>query len=205
MSSKNLRVGVAMAAVLACAGVARADVGTGDGVRFRGGIALEGGALIVPGATLGAIGPIGHLGVQINNLIGVYLMPGFDVLFGPAGGVNFNGPVIVDFTFLDNRLTLGIGPDFGFYAAAGVSSNGKQATGVAGVQYGARGRIAFNAIVGIGENGYRRKALVIALDLRALIGPAASATTNANGTSSGTASTTAFGFAPMLSIGYEAF
>jgi len=157
---------------------------------------------VPPHVALGAIGPQGQLGVQINNLIGVYGVPAFDILFGPAGGVDLTFAALVDFTLLEDVLTVGGGLDSGVFAAFGAS--GTSAAAAAGAQYGVRGHVAWNAIVSKGANGIRRRALVVGLDLRALLGPEASATANANGTS-GSASTTGFVFSPMVTIGYLAF
>src|SRR4051812_43616540 len=61
-------------------GLAPAPPPAPDGARFRGGVAAEGGALIVPGViTLGVAGVQGQVGAQINNLIGVYAVPNFDI------------------------------------------------------------------------------------------------------------------------------
>ncbi len=174
-----------------------------DGVRFRGGIALEGGALLPNGVSLGAIGPQGQIGVQINHLVGVYAVPAFDILFGPAGGVDFTFAVMADFTILNDQLTVGAGLDSGVYAALG--SSGTSAAGAAGAQYGARLHAAWNAYLVRGENGIRRKALVVGLDLRFLVGPEAAASTNGNGGVTGSGSADGLVFSPMVTVGYQAF
>lgn len=171
-----------------------------DHARFRGGIALEGGLLLPQGVTLGAVGPVGQLGVQINNMIGVYAVPGFDILFGSAGGIDLTAAVMVDFTLLDDVLTVGGGLDSGVYAAFG------QAAGAAGAQYGGRLHVAWNALVSRGADGVRRRGLVIGLDARLLVGPSASASANIQtGATSVGGSDHAFVFSPMLSVGYQAF
>jgi hypothetical protein len=43
-----------------------------DGVRFRGGISAGGGGLFLGDYGLGIGGVTGRLGVQVNNLIGIY-------------------------------------------------------------------------------------------------------------------------------------
>jgi hypothetical protein len=178
----------------------------GDGPRFRGGIALEGGTLIDSGTNVGAIGPVGQLGVQINNLVGIYAVPGFDILFGPAGGIDLTFAVMADFTILNDQLTLGAGLDSGVFAAFGSGA------GLAGAGYGARLHAAWNALVSRGANGVRRRGLVIGLDLRMLVGPEASVSTSGCGAATelgancnAQASENGFVFSPMLSIGYQAF
>jgi hypothetical protein len=184
-------------------GMVVAEAPEPDGVRFRGGIALEGGALMPSGIALGAIGPRGELGVQINNFIGVYFVPGFDILFGPAGGLNLFAAALVDFTILDDRLTLGVGPDVGAFVAFGAS--GTSAAAAAGADKGARLHVGWNALITKSEHGARRKALTVGLDLRGLVGPEASATANVNGMSTSSGSSNGFVFSPMLSVGYTAF
>lgn len=92
-----------------------------DGPRFRGGISLDGGGIFVSGYGLGLVGLSGRIGVQINDLIGVYGMPYFSLGGGTvsAGGVSASaftgtagGDGAVDFT-LANRFFLGAGGGFG--------------------------------------------------------------------------------------------
>ncbi len=174
-----------------------------DGPRFRGGIALEGGVLAPPHVALGAIGPIGQLGVQINNLIGVYAQPGFDILFGQAGGAAFNFAIMADVTLLEDHLMVGAGLDTGAFAAFG--SGALAAGGV----YGIKLHGAYNIFVTRSSRGARRTALVAGVDIRLLSGPEASASANVGcaeaGTCGASASTHGFVFAPMFSIGYLAF
>jgi hypothetical protein len=176
-----------------------------DHGRFRGGIQLEGGLFKPPSGALGAIGPAGQIGWQINNLIGVYAVPGFDILFGSAGGLEIGSAVMVDFTILDDQLTVGGGPEFGAFAYFGSTAAG------GGAGYGGRLRAQYNAFISKGPDGVRRKALVVGLDLRFIIGPEATAAADcglgcgASGVGSSSASTTGFTFAPLLSVGYVAF
>ena len=174
-----------------------------DGGRFRGGIQLDFGLFKPPAGTLGAIGPSGQIGYQINNLIGVYAVPGFTVLFGAAGGLDVTAGAVVDFTILEDRLTVGGGPEFGAFAFFGNSAAGG---GGGGAGYGGRVHVAWNALVSRGANGVRRRGLVVGLDLRFILGPEATASTSsALGGVSGSASQTGFTFAPLLSVGYVAF
>jgi hypothetical protein len=170
-----------------------------DGARFRGGIELDGGLLKPSSGVLGAIGPSGQLGVQINNLIGVYAVPGFTILFGSAGGLDVTGGAVVDFTLLDDALTIGAGPEFGAFAYFGHNAAG------GGAGYGGRLHLAWNALVSRGANGIRRRALVVGLDARFIIGPEATASASASGAASASVTTNGFVFAPILSIGYVAF
>ena len=89
-----------------------------DRARFRGGVALEGGALVVPGvANLGMAGIHGILGAQINNQWGVYAMPSLDFPFGKVIGVGFGGAVLADFTLPGIPLGFGLGPEVGVVGA----------------------------------------------------------------------------------------
>ena len=172
----------------------------GDGGRFRGGIELDAGLFKPPAGALGGIGPSGQIGYQINNLIGVYAVPGFTILFGSAGGLDVTAGAVVDFTILNDALTIGAGPEVGAFAYFGTGAAG------GGAGYGGRIHAAWNALVSKGQNGVRRKGLVVGLDLRFIVGPeaTASASTNLGGVSA-SASTTGFTFAPTLSVGYVAF
>lgn len=174
-----------------------------DGARFRGGIAAEAGALIAPGLfTLGVAGIQGTLGAQINNMIGVYGVPNFDIVFGSVGGVNLSFAVMVDFTFDDN-LTVGAGPDVGVFAAIGGSGgSGGSASAAGGALYGARLHFSWNPVISRNASGPRRKALSIGADVRLLGGGVGAATVSADGSS---ASAGTFVLSPQLTIGYTAF
>ncbi|HVY45305.1 MAG TPA: hypothetical protein VHB21_05470 [Minicystis sp.] len=164
-----------------------------DGARFRGGVALDGGALLIPsgGGALGAVGVTGQVGAQINDLIGIYAAPGLGVIFGGGGaGVAFNGAVLVDFTLADGLLGLGVGPD-----TEAILVEGGGAIGGA-VLYGGRLHLALYPISFKSDQGPRRKALMIGADLRVL-----SASTDL----SGSTATSSFVLEPNLSIGYQAF
>jgi hypothetical protein len=172
-----------------------------DGVRFRGGVALEGGALIVPGIfSVGIAGVQGTMGVQINNLVGVYAVPSFDIVFGSVGGLNLGAAFMVDFTLLDDAITVGGGPDVDLFAAFGGGSG--SLTAVGGALYGARLHFGWNAVVSREESRARRKALTIGADVRLLGGGAGFATTTSTTASAGGGT---FVLAPMLTVGYTAF
>ena len=172
-----------------------------DGARFRGGVALEGGSLIVPGIfSVGVAGVQGQMGAQINNMIGVYAVPSFDIVFGSVGGVNLGFALMVDFTLLDDAITVGAGPDSDAFLAFGNSSSSVSAAG--GSLYGARLHFGWNPLVSHEETRARRKALTIGADVRLLGGGAGFATVS---NSSGSAAGGTFVLAPMLTVGYTAF
>jgi len=56
-----------------------------DGPRFRGGVSFSGGGAFVAGWGLGFAGVDGRLGVQLNNLIGIYAQPYFMLGYGERG------------------------------------------------------------------------------------------------------------------------
>ena len=171
-----------------------------DGARFRGGVSLEGGALIVPDAiNVGLAGVQAQLGVQINHLIGLYAIPQFDVVFGEVGGVHLAAALVVDFSIID-EISIGVGPEVGVFGAIGIDST--SATSAGGAMYGARLRAGFQPVWGFGEDGIRRKALTIGLDVRMLAGEAGFARVS---TTTAEAAASQFVFSPMLSIGYQAF
>ena len=171
-----------------------------DGARFRGGVALEGGSLIVPGIfSVGVIGVQGQLGAQINNNWGVYAVPSFDVVFGKVGGVNLGFAVMVDYT-LDDSLTFGAGVDTDAFAAFGGGSGSVTAAG--GTLYGARLHFGWNPALSHDAFKPRRKALTIGVDVRMLGGGAGFASSSSSSASAGGGT---FVLAPMLTIGYNAF
>lgn len=171
-----------------------------DGGRFRGGVALEGGALIVPGAfSVGLAGVQGQMGGQINNNWGVYAVPSLDIVFGAVGGLNLGAAVMVDYT-LDDSITFGVGPDVDAFVAFGGGGGSVSAAG--GALYGARLHFGWNPAVSHETNRARRKALTIGVDMRLMGGGVGGATVTSSG-STGSAST--FVIMPMLTIGYNAF
>jgi hypothetical protein len=127
-----------------------------DGVRFRGGISLGGGGAFVAGWNLGMVGVDGRLGVQINNLIGVYAQPYFQLGTGSrnnlTGFTGFaGGSVMVDFTLFD-RFFLGAG-------GGGAILNNPAAGEL-------HFRLGGYPVMGRGLNGIRRKGLMLGVDLR---------------------------------------
>lgn len=171
-----------------------------DGGRFRGGVAAEVGALIVPGVlSLGVAGIQGQLGGQINNNFGVYAVPNFDIVFGAVGGVNLAFAVIVDYT-LDDNLTFGVGPDVGVFA--GFGGGGGTVSAAGGALYGARLHFSWNPVVSHNASKPRRKALAIGADLRLLGGGAGFASSNGSSASAGGGT---FLLSPQVTIGYQAF
>ncbi len=180
-----------------------------DDVRFRGAINLEGGLIAIPDViTLGTAGVSAQLGVQINHQIGVYVVPSAGAVFGDLGGVAFGAGLVGDYTFLDDMLTLGAGPEVGVFAAFGGSGNssGASLSAAAGELYGARIHIGFNPVVRRADNGIRRKAFALALDVRMMggYGGLAKQETSTSGTSQ-SAKVGTFVVLPTLSIGYQAF
>jgi hypothetical protein len=149
-----------------------------DGPRFRGGISGFGGGLFVSGISLGMGGVDGRLGVQINDLIGIYAHPTLGVYGG--GTVSGSGSVgglvgataMVDFTFID-QLFVGAG---GGYAVLN-NPHGPE------LQF----RLGGYPVVGDGIDGIRRKGLMLAADLRVFFVEGSTF------------------ISPTASIGYEAF
>lgn len=174
----------------------REDREAPDHARFRGGVSGEAGAMIIPESdlTLGIAGVQGQIGAQITHLVGVYWVPGFDIIFGRAGGVNFSSAVLVDFTFID-MISVGIGPDVGAFAAIGTSAI------ASGVNYGGRLHFAVHPVFGRGDDGVRRKAFSIGIESRFLGGPVVTARPLAG---TGDATVTGFIVQPMATIGYTA-
>lgn len=189
----NLKsVAVTVAAVSASLLVSSTALAEGkDRARVRGGVAGAGGALIAPEAELGMVtaGVQGQVGVQLNDLVGLYWVPQLELGIGSGlGGVNLSTAVMIDFSPID-FVSLGVGPDLGFFA--GIGDDGA----AAGANYGGRFRFAVHPFVSEGKN-HRRNAFTLAADLRLLEG--ATLATNSGGTRG-------FVMQPMLTAGWTAF
>ncbi len=119
-----------------------------------------GGATLVESVTAATFGGEARIGVQINNLIGVYGTPHFVVANGGGGALGtfalFAATGDVDFTFLDH-LYVGAG------GGVGIVNNP-----VGPVLHL---RLGGYPIVGRGENGYRRKGLQLGADMRLYFAP----------------------------------
>jgi hypothetical protein len=169
--------------------------GDEDGARFRGGIRGQGSVIVFPdpGEAFPAVGVEGHIGAQINDLIGVYWAPGLDIIFGSSSGMNLSSAIMVDFT-LEDTFQIGVGPDTSAVVAFSSSSAGAAAL------YGGRLHFAYFPVVGDGEDPVRRKGLALGVDVRLLTG--GSAFVSGAGAS---ASGNTFVLHPMAFVGYEAF
>lgn len=181
-------------ATITTSSLAGAQEEDADGFRFRGGIRAQGGAMIIPdaGEALTAAGIEGHVGAQINDLVGVYWAPSIDAFFGEVGGPYLGSALMVDFTIAD-RFQIGGGPDVGAFLIVGDGG------GAAAALYGGRIHLAGFPLVGDGEDGIRRKGLTVGADVRINVGELAVASTGGAGVGSLLLIT------PMGFIGYEAF
>lgn len=152
-----------------------------DGPRFRGGIAATAGAEFVPDADFTGLmmGADGRLGVQINDLVGIYAAA--HLSFGTAEWAGANGTtgtfaalLMADFTFID---TIFVGAGVGY---AVFNNPSGVAIGLRAGAYPARRVSSMRA---------RRIGLMIGLESRiVLLGDPYST-----------------GFMVMGAIGYEAF
>jgi len=127
-----------------------------DEVRFRGGISGGGGGIFLNGYGLGLGGVDGRLGVQLMDLIGIYVQPQLGIYGGSIGGATgigglIGGSAVVDFTFID-QLFVGVG------GGGGILNNP------------AFGEVHFRAggypLMGFGEDGIIRKGLMLSADVR---------------------------------------
>lgn len=156
---------------------------------FRGGIdGTIGGGIHFADAnpktsSFAAFGARGQIGFQ-RGLFGSAVTLDAQSLYGPEKGLSLGLGIMSDFTFLDDHFTFGAGVGFGPRILSGPSG-----TKVLG-EWWPDLRIAWNPVVSAGEdnNGYRRKALVIGLDIRTTLA------TDSN-----------LFFAPFATIGYQAF
>jgi hypothetical protein len=170
----------------------QAEVSTEDKVRFRGGISAAAGGLFSSVISGFQAGFDGRIGVQINNLIGVYAQP--HLVFGPVGvaGVSsvigvLSGTGLVDITLADHFF-LGAGGGFG----------------IVNNPYGpvAHFRLGGYPLMGRGESAGRRKGLLLGADVRLYF---LSGQTGQTGPTSSTSATTLTVTEITGAIGYEAF
>ncbi len=188
-----------------------------DRARFRGGVNLEAGALLVPAVNLnlGEIAIQGEMGAQINNNWGVYVIPTVEIPFGRVFGIGASAGVLADYTFTGLPIGVALGPEVG--GIVGLSglcnanstssscASNNSLSSFAGAYYGARARFTYYPV--IVREGWRRRGLALGVDLRFIAGAFASETTTTTptgGSVSGTAGLTV-GLAPMVFIGYAAF
>lgn len=135
----------------------RVDAEEKDGVRFRGGIAASGGGEFAGPLTFGMGGLDGRLGVQINHLIGVYAQLhsslGSGTYMGQPGYFTgtFAASAVVDFTLWD-RMFVGAG---GGYGVLNNPTGPMIHLRLGGYPVSVRG-----------DNGIRRKGLMMGADLR---------------------------------------
>lgn len=142
---------------------ATASAQQADAVRFRGGIGFEIGANILAASGFssasGAIGFQGQLGAQITNNWAAYALPFLDINFGSGGaGATVGTALLADYTFSNIPISVYAGPSFGggFCFGCGASD---------GAIYGARMGAHWYPIMNRGDDGIRRKALYVGVDL----------------------------------------
>jgi hypothetical protein len=167
-----------------------------DGARFRGEVQLDGGLFDLTGTPLGSLGASGQLGAQFDDLTGLYVVAGFADHLSSSGGFDFLAAAVIDFTFLDDYITAGAGPEASW---GNTGANGGTGGG-AGPQYGGRIHLAWNAYVVRSKNGSRRRGLTVGVDTHIDVAPGA---TQAFGL--GNATSTKVLISPILSVGYIAF
>jgi hypothetical protein len=138
-----------------------------DGPRFRGGVSIGGGGFFANGYGVGTAQVDGRLGVQINNLIGVYAQPylgggGGSVGGGVSGGFGtFGVDAVIDFTLAD-RFFLGAGGGAGVV----VIPTGPNTDGGAGAAEQLLFRVGFYPIVWRRGRRARRGGLMLGADIR---------------------------------------
>lgn len=135
---------------------APAAEGDKDGFRFRGGVSATAGTMLISDYS-GFLGGVdAHLGVQVNDMIGVYAVP--HLSFGPVsvGSVStfigvLSATAVADVTLID-QVFVGAGGGFG------VVNNPSGPV----LHFRAGGY----PLVGDGKDGIRRKGLMLGGDVR---------------------------------------
>jgi hypothetical protein len=126
-----------------------------DPLRFRGGISFSGGGMFVSGYALGMFGIDGRVGVQINDLVGVYAQPYISLGGGRVPGTsglafNTGATLNADFTFIDH-VFVGAGGGGGLVGSVGGGQIHVRAGGYPVMRYG--------------KDGVRRRGFMIGADL----------------------------------------
>jgi hypothetical protein len=127
-------------------------------VRFRGGISAAGGGEFGSGFGFGLAGLDGRLGVQINNLFGVYVQPHLSFGSGSVNGVSgatgtFAITGLAELTLID-RIFVGAGGGFG------LANNPSGPV--------AHFRLGAYPLVGRSDGSIVRKGLMVGVDTRVL-------------------------------------
>ncbi len=174
----------------------------GDRARFRGGVSAFGGAYVFGGYGIPFGGVEGRLGVQIKDWVAVYAEPavllGFQIGQKSAGAIaRVSLGVIPEFTVADLWF-IGAGPEAYAVIGGSADSNGGVVFGggsVIGVDF--RTGFAFGS-----KRPGRRKCFTIAFDGRLDFFHDRALTAQTNGTTTQLGG--GVGFAPALSLGYDA-
>ena len=133
-----------------------------SGLRFRSGISLGGGIEKVSVVSGGMYGIDARLGMQLNDVLGIYLQPhlSFGSLSGQAGGAGISGSTgtfsvaaIGEATFMD-RLFAGAGLGYGML------------NNPSGPMFQARA--GGYLLTTRGQDGIRRKGLMAGVDVRSI-------------------------------------
>jgi hypothetical protein len=139
-----------------------------QGPRVRGGISVDGGGAFGSHFTLGLVTVSGRLGLQINDLVGVYAMPyawfgsGSTTPYGDGSAwAGVGGDAVVDFT-LQDRFFLGAGAGGSWSNALTVYGSG--GNGLAGPEILAR--VGVYPLVRRAARGSARRGLMVGVDVR---------------------------------------
>lgn len=121
-------------------------------IRFRSGISVGGGREMVSGSGFNMGGVDGRLGMQISDLLGIYVQPHLSFGSGGAGSTGtFAGTVLADLTLRERFFAAG---GFGY----GVLNNPSGAV----VHFRAGGY----PLMSVSQDGVRRKGLMVGVDSR---------------------------------------
>lgn len=136
-----------------------------DATRFRGGIqAGLGPALFATNGQLSVVaGLTGHVGVQVNDTLGVVFAPQIQTFMGEQSGPFVGGAFLADVT-VDDAWAVGLGLDMGALVPEGDGENGGGVTTAPNA--GLVGRLAFYPDADPGLDG-RRSGTTFGIDLHA--------------------------------------
>lgn len=179
-----------------------------DDARFRVGTYAEVGVLTLPGTfTTGLVGVQIPIGAQLSDLVGLYTTLGAGYGWGDISGSHIEIAPMVDFTF-GPGVSLGLGPDVAMLFAQSDSKLARTyGIGLGSVaMLGARLHAGWSHLLERNPHGPNRRALRLGLDVRLLYaGLSYSVDESTPGPAGGSLKSEGFAFAPMATIGYEAF
>ena len=175
--------------------------------RFRGGVSVQGGPVVVPNDVTFGFGAVeGQLGIQADSRWGYYAILALGATAGQVAGLEAGAGFLVDYTF-DDTISVGAGVEADellvTYTPDCTSQSCAPVNATTGPLYGGRLHFAWHPLVARKPTG-RRHALSLGIDLKLLSGPFGPLPNTALPPGS-SVSLRGFAALPVVWLGYTAF